>query len=316
VRARSLPSLSLLLALFLLGLGGPGTPALAAQITVVLSEEAAVYREAEAALRTALDDGHSVRTVTAGQFDANPPETSKGSSMLVAIGVRAARAVSVRDMEAPVMALLLPKQAFERLPWPVTARRQRRFSAVYLDQPLGRHFSLMRAMLPAKHRVGVVLGQESAGLLAALQTEAKAADFVLKPERLDAAEDLIPVLQTVLQSSDVLLVLPDPLVVNPSSIQHLLLTAYRYRVPVLAYSESYVKAGALAAVFSTPEQIGRQAGELINRALKDGGVLPAPEYPVAFSVKVNRHVARALGVEVPDEAQMLKNMYQSAGTGL
>ena len=92
----------------------------------------------------------------------------------------------------------------------------------------------------------------------------------------------------------------DPVVSNRRTVQNLLLTTYRQRVPVFAYSKAYVKAGALAAVYSTPEHIGKQAGELVADILRKGSwSLPKPQHPKYFSVEVNREVAKSLGIRVP-----------------
>nr|MBL8457364.1 hypothetical protein [Zoogloeaceae bacterium] len=88
----------------------------------------------------------------------------------------------------------------------------------------------------------------------------------------------------------------------------ILLSCYRQRRPVFAYSKAYVDAGALAAVYSSPADIGRDTAEWLSSL--DGGVtidaLPRPRAPRQFGVAVNRQVARALSLNVPDEASLLE----------
>ena len=122
-------------------------------------------------------------------------------------------------------------------------------------------------------------------------------------------ERLITPLEAVLTEADLLLALPDPLVFNRNTAQSLFLTSYRYRDPVLGYSRSLTRAGALLSLHSSPAQIGRQAAEWISSAMQGGTVrLPPPAYPSYFSVSINDQVARSLGFILPPEADLEKRL--------
>jgi ABC-type uncharacterized transport system substrate-binding protein len=103
-----------------------------------------------------------------------------------------------------------------------------------------------------------------------------------------------------LSESEVFLALPDPSVINASTAQNVLITAFRSQVPVVGYTASYVKAGALAAVYSTPQQIGQEAGQ-IAKVYQRTSTLPAPKHPRFFSVGVNATLMRSLGMPAADE---------------
>jgi ABC-type uncharacterized transport system substrate-binding protein len=87
----------------------------------------------------------------------------------------------------------------------------------------------------------------------------------------------------------------DPQVFNGNTLPNILLASYRARIPVMAFSPAYVKAGALLSLHSTPSQVGSQAGVVARSALQ-GAALPAPQYPTDFTVSVNDYVARSLGL--------------------
>jgi ABC-type uncharacterized transport system substrate-binding protein len=55
-------------------------------------------------------------------------------------------------------------------------------------------------------------------------------------------------------------------------------------------------------VYSTPAQIGLQAG-LMARGVLQGRTLGPPQYPQDFSISVNEHVARSMGLSL--DAQTL-----------
>ncbi len=118
-----------------------------------------------------------------------------------------------------------------------------------------------------------------------------------------------------MDDADVLLAVPDPLVFNRHTAQSVLLTTYRLSKPVAAYSRTYVTAGALFSVYSTPAQIGRQIGEeLLAMQDSPGRPLPAPGYPRYFSVEINERVARSLGIE-PGQAEDLRRRLSEKTTG-
>ena len=67
---------------------------------------------------------------------------------------------------------------------------------------------------------------------------------------------------------------------------------------MVAFSPAYVRAGALLALYVTPAQIGQQAGELARGVLR-GKALPSQAiYAQNFSISVNSHVARSLGLDL------------------
>lgn len=110
---------------------------------------------------------------------------------------------------------------------------------------------------------------------------------------------MIPALDRLLQRSNLLLALPDPLTHNRNTVLPVLLTTYRARVPVLAYSEAYQQAGAVLALYSTVPQIVAQVIETL-RQLQDGKVLlNAQLSPRYFTVGINTSVARSLGLNLP-----------------
>jgi len=281
--------------------------AASANIAIVLSDDSVPYQETANNIRALVEQG-AVRAAVSIYSPAGkkPDFVRERQDLIVAVGVRAAQEMVALNLTTPILTTLIPRQAFEKI---ARQRDYRQLSAVYLDQPLARQMELIRLALPDRSRIGVVLGPESQDALNALQLAAKEARFGLAVEKISAAEELLPSLQRVLADSDVLLALPDPLVFNKGTVQSLLLTTYRYQDPVIGFSQAYVKAGALAAVYSTPEQAGRQAGEMLQQVLAGKSwVLPPPEYPKYFSVSLNYQVARSLAINVSDEMALYQQL--------
>lgn len=191
---------------------------------------------------------------------------------------------------------LVPRASLERVADQVPGR----VGGVYFDQPLARLVQFLRLAMPERRRVGVLLGPGSRDLQPELRQSLRKAGFEEVIGWVDDREALPGVLRDVLARSDVLLALPDPVVHNSQTAHHTLLAAYRKGVPVVGYSASFVKAGAAVALFSTPEQIGRQVGDQVRTAVSSG-LCPSPEGPEAFKIEVNANVSRSLELFIDPE---------------
>jgi ABC-type uncharacterized transport system substrate-binding protein len=281
-------------------------PVLAApvEIEVVLSDNTSLYTDAARELRQALGSDVHCTSTTAEAVERK--EKPASAALIVTLGTRALGAVLARESPAPVVAALVPRKAFEATV-AASAAPSRLVSAVFLDQPYSRQLNLIRLMLPRGSRVGVLAGSDWDPQVAALAGVARDQRLTLFREVVNAPRELHPALQRLLGEVDSILALPDASVFNASTLPNVLLTSYRKNQPVFGFSPAYVRAGALAAVFSAPEQNARQAAEMVLRALASGS-LPAPQYPRAFWVSINGTVARSLDLKVQDEAVVVAEL--------
>ena len=282
-------------------------------VTVLLSEEGGAYAEFASHLSDALVQGSGakplVRVTTLGNVKSEELARSGQGHVLVAVGTPAMAAMARKPPAMPVLNVLVPRASFRNLSRSSPRGQDSKlFSAVYFDQPLGRQFSLIRYAIPGR-RVGILLGKESTVLTASLLAAAREAHMVVSIEVVTDEADLLPALKRLLPSSDALLAVPDATIYNRSNIATILLTSYRAKVPLFGFSASYVKAGALAAVYSQPWQIAQQVAEIIQ-GLPVGGSLPAPQSPRYFSVGVNPQVGLSLELSMDDEAQLLQKLKQ------
>lgn len=286
------------------------------QVVLLLSDSSALYRETAQAIRAELESEPgklAVRSVVVGEVGAD--SLASPDALIVTIGLKAVQFAA--KLEAPTLAVLVARQSYESLATANPVARRRSLSAIYLDQPPARHLNLIRTSLPDVRSVGVLVGPAQAAAQTAAQTAtqtewagaARALGLGFVPIPVPGGNDLFPALQAALPEVDALLLLPDPAVVNRGTIQNLMLTAYRQRVPVIGYSQALVEAGSLLAVYSTPQQIGQQAGETIARMLSGRGwELPAASYPRYFTVKSNASVGRALELAIPSDAVLLRRL--------
>jgi ABC-type uncharacterized transport system substrate-binding protein len=283
----------------------------AAQVALVMSEDGSAFGEAADAVSAELrNGGHRVQTLPY-PLRAEDTPTLNSSALIVTLGTRAAQGVAALGPRAPVLYALLPRSTYERLPHRTDDGR--RYSAVFIDQPASRQIELLRLALPDWSRLALLTGRDSAELGSRLQGVAR--ERKLRPVLAQVSEEseLYPTLQRVLAEPTILLALPDSSLYNNRTISNILLTAYHQRSPVVGFSPAYVKAGALLALFSTPAQVGQQAGEAARQGLATG-ILPPPASPRQFRVSTNPYVARSLGIML-DEPGLLKERLERQEAG-
>lgn len=235
---------------------------------------------------------------------------AENSELVIALGVKALGASSKLSFTTPVLGVYTPLPAYNDL----LANSRRvlgTFSAIVLDQPNARRLLLVKTILPQAKRVGVLLGPSSKQEADNLKDVAEKVDIVINQENVYQESELITKLSSLLESSDALVALPDPLVFSRETAQSILLTSYRYQKPVFGYSQSYVQAGALAGVYTNTKQLAKQAAEIAVQSQQAIGGLPPPQAPKYFSVMINRQVARSLQIQLTDEATIHKKMVEA-----
>jgi hypothetical protein len=284
-------------------------PQAGAQVLLVLSDESAGYQAVAEELRTGLKESREgklrIDAAVASRIAAPGAAPLDSYELVVTIGLAAAQQTLSREKDLPAaprtLCLLIPRQSFGRLLPAAGRARDPRLSAVFIDQPLSRQMDLLRLALPEKKRVGVILGPVSQDLESELGNQAREHALDLTVARITERSGLYGALQSVLPASDLLLMLPDPIVANADTVYGLLLTTYREQLPVAGFSEGLLNAGALISLYSTAHQQGRQGAEIAREALAHSGALPEPQYPKYFTVRVNVSVARSLGLHLPSE---------------
>lgn len=272
-------------------------------LALVLSDTTPPYREFSHGLKEALRDSQWTIGSTGNRESidlAQPPQ------LLVTVGVDALRSSLAQPASPPIIATLVSRQVYERL-LAESGRPRNRSTAIYMEQPLNRQAMFLRQILPGRTRVGVLASQESTPLIAPLRQALSAQGLTLELEESNHDETLLPAANALLPRVQLLLATPDPKIYKRDNIKTILITSYRHQKPVIAFSSAFVGAGALAAIYSTPQQIARQVAELI---MTNGINLPPPEHPNQFSIAINRSVAEALNLQLAEESEIRRVLLQ------
>jgi putative ABC transport system substrate-binding protein len=262
-------------------------------IWVVAPDSGAAYREVIDAMQAEVGKPASFQWIVSRPDALRAPDPAPRVVVAVGNGAVASVLAYYKDKPGvpPIVATLLPRRAYEREL--LNAGSGLKTTAVFLDQSPSRQAALIQAAFPRAKQIGLLVGADSQSQVESVSTALAAAGLTVSVGDVRAA-GLLPALQSVMEGSDVLLGLADPSVFNGESITSILTAGYRRRVPLVAFSPAYVKAGALIGLYASPAQIGKATGSVVQ-AVVGGRALPPPKSAAEFSIDVNAAVARSMG---------------------
>ncbi|GAB2182405.1 hypothetical protein DLREEDagrD3_26280 [Denitratisoma sp. agr-D3] len=176
---------------------------------------------------------------------------------------------------------------------------------LFPEQPPTRFLNLVQ-LLPSRNRdMGMIVSSPLLERVPRLEQQSVEHGLRLHTESVERESEVGPAVERLVQRISILVAMPDPAVHTAATVPPLLLISYRAGVPVVAFSESYLRAGAAVAIYSSTEQIAQQLLDNIT-AYRQGRALPSAQYARYFSVGVNFSVARSLGLALP-AAEELEN---------
>jgi ABC-type uncharacterized transport system substrate-binding protein len=107
-------------------------------------------------------------------------------------------------------------------------------------------------------------------------------------------EDLLGVLERF-KSVDFVWCLPDRSLYNSTTLEPLVRASLRYRLPLIGFSESFVRSGAALGVYPDFADIGGQAGEVARDSVQ-GKAVPAEVALRKPAIAVNAEIMRMMGL--------------------
>jgi hypothetical protein len=284
--------------LFLFQVAWAGT----CNVGVILSENSGAYIEFSDALRKSLQD----TDITLCVADTNSTSPI-AANLVIAVGMKAANFAAASNANA-VLNVMIPLSGHRKLLLDYPKRNNSSlFSSIYFDQPIERQLNLIATAFPDRHKLGILFDATSSNELEQLRKNINEYKIELFAQEINARTSLFEALQDVLLHSDVILAIPAPEIYNTSSLRNILVSTYQEGIPLVGFSASYVKAGAMCAVFSTPQQFAAQANLLLQKFMETGS-LPAAQYPKFYAVTVNERVAQSLGISIRSADEIYSKM--------
>lgn len=171
---------------------------------------------------------------------------------------------------------------------------------VYIDQPLQRYIKLVDALFDDSYSIAVPLSENSRYSKNVISSGLR--QFGLKPNifNINREENISRQLQNNLARHSVLLALPDTDIYNSNTAKSVLLTTYHLNVPIVAYSKAFSKAGALASLYSSIDDIADKTAQISVAITQGTPPVQAGYHPENYSLEINTAVARSLSIHIPE----------------
>jgi putative tryptophan/tyrosine transport system substrate-binding protein len=275
-------------------------------VTILTTNDTTAVTEFVKQLKLEINDQSGIK-VNVSKSDSGLSINIPKDTLVIAVGTQALTYAGNLDDSTPVIGVLVPKSSYESIV-KESNRSPARFSAIYLDQPFERQLSLIKAIFPTLYSFGVLLGPVSQFQSNDLQSAAKKVSMEVNIRLVNKADELQFNLERLMLGKQLLLAIPDPLIYTRETAQTILLTTYRHQVPVIGFSQSYAKSGAVAAVFSSPKQYASEIATTIKQLPKDQVILPPARAANQFSIEINRQVARSLDIKIADDASIYQQI--------
>lgn len=224
---------------------------------------------------------------------------------IITIGPKAFSRIRKANQLSPILALLVRQDFFEG----VSQKSSGMISGVYQGAPLLQQALIGKSILPQAKRIALVATSDSAELYKPLIDQLPAYKLQARLFVVDDDRQLIPTLSRALSYGDFLLAAPDNAIYNPSTIKHILLTAYRRNRIVIGPSRAYVKAGSLASGYAPFSAMTKMATDYLN-VFFDTGKFPKPDYPPVLRVEINQQVARSLNIPLAPAEKIIEAVTQ------
>lgn len=223
--------------------------------------------------------------------------------IIITLGNKPAEYILRKKTASPVISLLITDRAIKLLK--KTYNPENPWATISLNQPIKRQLLLIKHLLGRKNTIGTIFGPVSQKNRKNIIKTAKNLNLNLINENALITDQLISSLKSLISKSDIILAIPDPVTFNKKTIRGILLLTYRKNIPVIGFSKSYVKAGALAATYSSPEQISKQAAEIINRFIETKHLTRSDHSPKYFSISINKKIAYALNIKTISNEKLI-----------
>jgi len=236
-----------------------GTPAGAQEIVVVQSLKVKPYEDALRGFKSVwtgkikklilpeMEGADAVREIREAKPD-----------LVLAIGAEAlAKVRKIQDIPIVYLMVLNPQAIIQS---------EENITGVSMNIPPENQLAALQKVLPQVRRVGLLYDPHKSGsLVKKAQVAARAAGIELVTKEVYSPKDVAELANSMKGMIQAFWVIPDTTVVTPETMEFLLFFFMEHRIPVLAFSNKYVEAGALMSLDIDAFTQGKQAGEAARK---------------------------------------------------
>lgn len=156
--------------------------------------------------------------------------------------------------------------------------------------------------LPGRKRVGLLLSTKSPERIESeLRSMLSRNGLVLEISKVEGPQKVRLALQSLLGKVDVIWLMPDPLVLSSEAVEDVMLFGVENSLPVVSFSQKYLRSGAAVSVEPDLASVGTQAALLaINVLLHGHQPDHRTERPSKVAIGTNPAILKNLGIISPN----------------
>lgn len=268
----------------------------AGSVHIILSEETASYQQAAKDIQSQLRTRGYDEAPTVSSVEAPAQQPPEAGDLIVNIGQAATVHSSRSYPNNSQIYSYIDKSA-------LPAKLADKWAAVLLDQPVQRLFDTAASIVEGRYRNKLIIAvsEDNQRIREEIASLDLARSVELEVLVIDNDTEPAKIIDKALFNAGALIAVRDKRIWSGENAKWMLYQSYKYNVPVIGYSKSFLKAGALVSVYASLTETARTTAQLITEWHTQQGQLALqglfyPRYTVAF----NQNIARALKITIPD----------------
>ncbi len=234
--------------------------------------------------------------------------------LTIAIGTKATKLLQTKLKREPILFTMVFRpertELVKSLKFP-----GKNATGVALDIPLELQFKTLRKIFPYLRRIGTLytpyLDQD---LINDATKVAEKYNFSLSANEVYSKDQIQSQLEKLFRNQIQLLwSTADQKIYSKTSLQYILLSLNRFKIPYMGLSQSYLKLGAYVSLDPDPIHIGQKTAQMARRMIKkrQNPMITPVEFPDFVSYSVNEKVMKEFRFKLPkDVLDNAKTLYK------
>jgi putative ABC transport system substrate-binding protein len=215
--------------------------------------------------------------------------------LILTLGPKALQSALLQHADRPVLAgLTRDASALEQ---------NANATGVVLEYKVETQLAWVKRILPEMKTVGVLYNPaESGHQVDVAKKVATKLGLKLIAQEVNSPSELPVAMESLFRRVDVLWGIRDPVVLSRQTAKAVLLTSFRNKVPFIAPSSAWVKAGALYSLEFDYNDLGIQTGEMARSVLRGQQVASIPpQVPREVRYSLNLRTAEHMRLKLPGQ---------------
>ena len=274
---------------------GAGTSTASVDALIISSKDFELYDRAVEGFSAVFSGNSRILTMQ------NPANDEKLSSVILeanpkvilAVGLRAAKWIRKQGLKTPTVFCMAMHPEDNLL-------KTESMTGVYLEPAPGEQLQAFARVLPDAVKIGLIYDpKRTSRLVERIKEAADGLGISVLARPVATREEVPGALQEIVAECQALWLIRDATVLTREFFNHALFVQLSKRLPLIAYSEQFVRKGAFFSFSARYDQQGETAGDIANRILQGTSPADIPlQYPKG-TLSINARTGEMTGALLP-----------------